>query len=405
MPNKGGDCFCEKCRKTMDSSNFYKTNNIEKYPDGRLHQCKKCITMHVDNWDPDTYLWILQECDVPYVPDEWDGLMARYARDKSKTTGSTILGRYLGKMRLKNWKDYRWKDTEFLRELSASKVEQAMKQRGYDQQEIAKTLSDISYDIPEGELEIPEYDDPPEAFLPSPPGTVDTPKAMIEEEPDDFQDNLTEDDKIYLRLKWGRNYKPSEWVQLEQLYNEMMSSYDIQQAGDINTLKLACKCSLKANQLIDLGDIDGAQKSTKMYNDLMKSGKWTAAQNKAEGGEIIDSVGELIELCEKQGYIERFYSEGPNDKVDFVIKDMQRYTRSLIEGEADLGNLIENALKQNAKEDEDTKNMKDDIVDEDDVSIEDIEKELQEKDYEDYADFQQEEINDDDLKLFLEGDK
>lgn len=250
----GENCFCEKCRKTMDSSNFYKTNNLEKYPDGRLHQCKKCITMHVDNWDPDTYLWILQECDVPYVPDEWDGLMARYAKDKSKTTGSTILGRYLGKMRLKNWKDYRWKDTEFLRELSASKVEQAMKQRGYDQQEIAKTLSDISYDIPEGELEIPEYDDPPEAFLPSPPGANDAPKMMIEEDDGDFQEDLTEDDKIYLRLKWGKNYKPSEWVQLEQLYNEMMDSYDIQQAGDINTLKLACKCSLKANQLIDIGD-------------------------------------------------------------------------------------------------------------------------------------------------------
>lgn len=151
--------------------------------------------------------------------------------------------------------------------------------------------------------------------------------------------------------------------------------------------------------------IDGAQKSTKMYNDLMKSGKWTAAQNKAEGGEVVDSVGELIELCEKQGYIERFYSDGPNDKVDFVIKDMQRYTRSLIEGEADLGNLIESALRQNAKEDEATKNMNDDIVDEVDASIEDIEKELKEKDYEDYADFQQEEINDDDLKLFLEGDK
>lgn len=402
----GGTCYCEKCRKTMDASNFYKTNNIEKYPDGRLRQCKKCITMHVDNWDPDTYLWILQEADVPYVPEEWDGLMARYARDKSKTTGSTILGRYLGKMRLKNWKDYRWKDTEFLRELSTSKVEQAMKQRGYDQQEIAKTLNDISYDIPEGELEIPEYDDPPEAFsIPSPLGVAEAPKMMIEEDEGDFQEDLTEDDKIYLRLKWGKNYKPSEWVQLEQLYNEMMDSYDIQQAGDINTLKLACKCSLKANQLIDIGDIDGAQKSTKMYNDLMKSGKWTAAQNKAEGGEVVDSVGELIELCEKQGYIERFYSDGPNDKVDFVIKDMQRYTRSLIEGEADLGNLIEIALKQNAKEDEDSKNMNDDIVDEVDASIEDIEKELKEKDYEDYADFQQEEINDDDLKLFLEGDK
>ena len=45
----------------------------------------------------------------------------------------------------------------------------------------------------------------------------------------------------------------------------------------------------------------------------------TAAQNKAETGEFVDSVGELIELCEKEGYIERYYIEKPNDKVDFTI--------------------------------------------------------------------------------------
>jgi hypothetical protein len=31
-----------------------------------------------------------------------------------------------------------------------------------------------------------------------------------------------------------------------------------------------------------MGDIEGAQKATKMYDGLMKSGKFTAAQNKAE---------------------------------------------------------------------------------------------------------------------------
>jgi hypothetical protein len=31
----------------------------------------------------------------------------------------------------------------------------------------------------------------------------------------------------------------------------------------------------------------------------MKSGKFTAAQNKAESGEFVDSIGELIEMCEK----------------------------------------------------------------------------------------------------------
>lgn len=34
----------------------------------------------------------------------------------------------------------------------------------------------------------------------------------------------------------------------------MTDSYDIQSAGDKNTLLLMCKTSLKANQLLDLGD-------------------------------------------------------------------------------------------------------------------------------------------------------
>ena len=83
--------YCEKCNRTMSEDNFYKSNNIEKYPDGKLKQCKKCITMHVDNWNPDTYMWILQEADVPYVPDEWSKLMLKYAQDKSKVTGATII--------------------------------------------------------------------------------------------------------------------------------------------------------------------------------------------------------------------------------------------------------------------------------------------------------------------------
>ena len=96
--------YCEKCNKTMDAGQFYLSNNIEKYPNkGRFPYCKKCMTMHVDNWDPNTYLWILQEADVPYVPEEWNKLMATYAKDRAKVTGMTIVGRYLSKMRLKQW--------------------------------------------------------------------------------------------------------------------------------------------------------------------------------------------------------------------------------------------------------------------------------------------------------------
>ena len=93
--------YCEKCNSTKAADQFYLSNNLDKYPEGKVNLCKKCMTLHVDNWNPDTYLWILQEIDVPYIPEEWNKLLASYGKDKSKVTGMTILGRYLSKMKLK----------------------------------------------------------------------------------------------------------------------------------------------------------------------------------------------------------------------------------------------------------------------------------------------------------------
>lgn len=387
--------YCEKCNRTMNGTEFYSSNNLEKYPnDGKFPVCKKCMTMHVDNWNPDTYLWILQEADVPYVPDEWNKLMEKYGRDPQSMTGMTILGRYLSKMKLKQFKDYRWKDTEFLQQMANNKLEQTMKRQGYDAQQIATAIKKSSIAIPEGELKEPVYAPPPNA------PTEDyfaQQSGEVEQELD-----LTDEDRTYLRLKWGKTYKPEEWVKLEQLYEEMMASYDIQGAGHKDTLKLICKTSLKANQLIDIGDIEGFQKMSKVYDSLMKSGKFTAAQNKAESGEFVDSIGELIELCEKEGYIERYYVEQPHDKVDLTIQDMQRYTRTLIEDETNISTMVEKALRENAKEDEEkAKNAESDIVDDADLSIEELEKTIKDSDYADFEEFKEQESAQD--NEFLQG--
>lgn len=389
--------YCKKCNRTMGADQFYGSNNLQKYPNGKLDTCKKCITMHVDNFNPDTYMWILQECDVPYVPDEWHKLLEKYAYNRDKLTGMTILGRYLSKMKLKQHKDYRWKDTAFLQEMADTKKEQAMKRQGYDAQEIALQLEKDRQYLPEdGIAKEPIYDETPSAQYP----VEDYFAEQCEGE--ELNIDLTDEDKTYLRLKWGKTYKPEEWVKLEQLYEEMMQSYDIQGAGHIDTLKLICKTSLKANQLIDMGDIEGFQKMSKVYDSLMKSGNFTAAQNKSESGEFVDSIGELIELCEKDGYIERYYVESPNDKVDLTIQDMQRYTRTLIEEETNISTMVEKALRENAKEDEeDAKNNESDIIDEADLSIEDLEKTLRDEDYTDFEDFK-DELAQEDAK-FLES--
>ena len=334
--------YCTKCRSTKNEDNFYKSNNLEKYPEGFLNQCKDCITMHVDNWEPETFMWILQECDVPYVPDQWNQLLARYGKDPSSVKGTTIIGRYLSAMKLNQFKKFRWADTKFLQDKANHDKEEAMKRQGFGAAEIAEAIEQGSFPVPDKPLVEPTYAD--ENNTDDNEDYFDNLNSIPEDT--SIVDALTDEDKLYLRMKWGKAYKPDEWVQLEKLYRDMMQSYDIQGAGHEDTLKLVCKTSLKSNQLLDMGDVEGAQKMVKMYDMLMKSGKFTASQNKAENGEYVDSIAELVAMCEKDGFIPRYYTDGPQDKVDRTLQDFQKYTRALVTEEMNLGNLIEQAVKQ-----------------------------------------------------------
>jgi hypothetical protein len=56
---------------------------------------------------------------------------------------------------------------------------------------------------------------------------------------------------------------------------------------------------------------------------------------------------------------------------------MQRYTRTLIEEETNLPNMVEKALREIEKEDQDrANNDESDIIDDIDLSLEDLEKEI-----------------------------
>lgn len=379
--------YCKKCGKIMDDKQFYTSKNLEKYPpDGKMDICKKCLTMHVDNWDPETYKWILQEIDVPYIKEEWNGLLEKYGKDPKKVTGLTIIGRYLSKMKLKQWNKYTWADTETLEKDSIDKKVLNMKVQGFTEDEIQEQLSIDRTPPKPKELEdvqapvgTPEYEDP--------------------EEDDDFGDQLTEEDKLILRLKWGRGYSWEERVRMEQLYNDMMSSYDIQGAGHKDTLIMVCKASLKANQLIDAGDIDGFQKMQKAYDSLMKSGKFTAAQNKGESGEFVDSIGELVALCEREGFIPRYYTEGPQDKVDRTLQDLQQYTHTLVTEEMNLGNMIEASLREIVKDREREANIDVEDSDEDEDLFNYEHPELTEEDYQEYEDMKESERDKDEEML------
>ena len=385
----------------MDENQFYTSRNLEKYPDGgKLNQCKKCITMHVDNWDPETYKWILQEIDVPYVKEWWDAILAKNSADGKKLTGMTILGKYLSKMKLKQWSDKHWEDGPAIeQELLQEKVTK-MKAQGYSGEEIEEQLSIDRTPPKPANLVTPPAAQPAEDDL-----LVPLPLVEEEEESNPIVDELTHEDKLMLRLKWGRGYRPEEWVRMEQLYNDMMASYDIQGAGHKDTLIMICKASLKANQLLDAGDIDGFTKMQKAYDSLMKSGKFTAAQNKGESDNVIDSIGELVTMCEREGFIPRYYVDTPNDKVDRTIQDLQTYTQTLINEETNLGSMIESALKRIEEDKEreaqvDADDIDDDI--EEQMFSEDARKVLSDDDFVEFNDFEESEAEE--LEAILNGE-
>lgn len=342
---------CEKCQKTMDESQFY------TYKDGsKTELCKKCLTMHVDNFDSKTFLWILEKMDVPYIEEEWNTLRDRaYAKNPNTVGGMSVFGKYLSKMKLKQWKNYCWADTEKLK----AEKDQAKKEK---EEQVKEFEKEMRGKLERGEITASEYKtmtSPMEqmeaksllaATDAAAPLEQNNPFAgtpfVTEDGLIDTANNLTEEDKLYLAMKWGRLYQPHEWVELERIYTEMTHSFDIQDADTTNTLILICKTNLKMNQAIDVGDLDGFQKLSRVSESLRKSAKFTAAQNKEEKNDYVDSVGELVAMCEKEGFIPRFPTDIPQDKIDLTLRDMNSYVHKLVTQDLGFGQQIEDALKK-----------------------------------------------------------
>lgn len=391
--------YCEKCGRTMNENQFY------TYKDGRKTElCKKCLTMHIDNFNPDTFLWLLEKMDVPYVPNEWNVLRDRaYEKDPNKMNGMSVFGKYLSKMKLKQWKDYGWEDSEKLQALEEEKKKALIIHNEQNKENWKEKYEN-------GEISEAEYKTMTSVPLQAAsqvPGVLvgsigsnnpfNEVNFISQEELPDPTEELTDDDKVYLAMKWGRMYTPREWIELEQSYDEMMNSFDIQDADTINTLMFICKTKLKMNQALDSADIEGFQKLSKVYNDLRKSAKFTAAQNKEEKKDFVDCVGNLVAYCEKEGgAIPKYELKTDLDIVDTVINDLKRYTKDLIYEDKALASQIENYLKKREISEEQKKDRKEAKA----LGFDNVQ--LKDEDYQNYYENIEEEKNKD--KNTLNGD-
>ena len=138
------------------------------------------------------------------------------------------------------------------------------------------------------------------------------------------------------------------------------------------------------DEAIDCNDIETYLKLSRVYEPLRKSGKFTEAQNKEGNKDLIDSVGELVALCEKEGgFIPRLETEFDQDIIDKTIQDMNKYTYNLVTKDMGLDEQIQNHLKkmelQAQMEETEEEQLNEDL------SIEDIEQSvLDDVDFQDF---------------------
>lgn len=376
MANK----LCQKCGKMLDEDTQFYT-----YKDGtKTEMCKKCLTMHIDNFDESTYLWLLEKMDVPYIPEEWNVLRERAYAKNPNLNGMSVFGKYLSKMKLKQYKQYGWADTEKLNALNDEK-------RAIQKEEREKFEEEIKKQFEAGEIGEAEYktmisaETQNKEYMSRPIAQPEFSQdkyfsennEIVQEQMNSLISELTQEDKKVLAMKWGVLYRPEEWIELEKDYNNMMNSFDIQDADTINTLILICKTNLKMNQALDAGDIEGYQKLSKVSESLRKSAKFTAAQNKEQKNDYVDCVGELVTMCEKDGFIPRFETDIPQDKVDLTLKDMENYLYKLVTQDLGFGQQIEDALKKIQIQKEMNENVED-ILEDDDPTV------LIDQDYEEF---------------------
>lgn len=384
----------------------------------RCDWCKDCLTMHIDNRKPDTFKWILEMFDVPYIESVWvEQTNKQFQKNPGKFGPASVIGQYIRTMNMAQYADYHYTDSDQInnRERLAAHGIQELKEidpnyeenlrKKYEAGEITKaayetlSLGNVGPHLNEN---IPDHtytyeDENGEETL-----KVDVPEFRQDIQADyenKIVDELTDQDMQYLLVKWGITYTPTEWVKLENTYQKYAAEYELNVDREESLIQI-CKVHLKMDKALDVEDYQGYQKLATVYEQLRKSAKFTEAQNKEEQTRDIDSLGELVAFVEREdGAIPEYDDpiEYPQDKVDFTIKDMKNYVNRLVKEELGLGDLIESYI-------ENLKKKKDNSVEEImNSSFDSAQEVVTEEEAKSFQDFLMEEIENESFRL-AEGD-
>lgn len=175
---------------------------------------------------------------------------------------------------------------------------------------------------------------------------------------------LTAEELDFLRAKWGLAYTEEELTYLEKFYIQMTQDYDIRTATQKDYLKKLCIVSLRYDQATERNDFDIARKASEMYSRITKEAGFQPTQAKEEEEAGLNAIGLLVKMCEAKQFIPKFVTDEPQDQVDFVLKDLELFTKRLVDNDDTITSRVATAVA--ALEEQDKQLSTAEVADDDD---------------------------------------
>lgn len=152
---------------------------------------------------------------------------------------------------------------------------------------------------------------------------------------------LRDEERQKLIEKWGANYDDEALHYLENLYNGLLLTQNINGALQGDQAIKICKISYEIDNKIRAGeDFD---KLLASYDKLVKTGEFTPKNVKNAGD--FESMGELCRWLEKKGFVNQFYDGETRDVVDETIKNIQSWNQRLYTNESGIGDEISQRIQ------------------------------------------------------------
>lgn len=165
-------------------------------------------------------------------------------------------------------------------------------------------------------------------------------KLKASGELDDELPGIADQKRRKLQERWGANYDDEALRYLENLYNGLMTTQNVNGALQVDQALKICKMSYEIDCRIREGaDFD---KILASYDKLVKTAEFTPKNVKNIND--FDSVGELIKWLEKRGWKNTFYDDVPRDIVDETMQNFQAFNQRLYTNESGIGEQITERL-------------------------------------------------------------